>query len=128
MPKVDFEKPISVQSALESLTLALALVMTALRDHAAFETPPDPSRLTWPMILGAAYASTIPVCFGYWAWFRLVEVLPATIASIATLATPVIGVLSGALLLGETVGWREIVSLGLVIVSLVLVLYRKPKE
>ena len=71
---------------------------------------------------------TIPVCFGYWAWFRLVEVLPATIASIATLATPVLGVLSGAMLLGEPVGWREIASLSLVIVSLVLVLYRKPKE
>jgi probable blue pigment (indigoidine) exporter len=53
-------------------------------------------------------------------------VLPATVASIATLATPVIGVLSGALLLAEPVGWREVVALGLVIVSLVLVLYRTP--
>jgi len=90
-----------------------------------FETPPDWPTLTWPVILGALYAATIPVAFGYWAWFRLVEVLPVTIASIATLATPVLGVLSGALLLDEPVGWREIVSLLLVLASLVLVLYRK---
>ncbi len=95
---------------------------------ALFETPPDLSTLSWPVIIGALYASTIPVCFGYWAWFRLVEVLPVTIASIATLATPVLGVLSGAILLGEPTGWREIASLTLVIASLVLVLYRKPKE
>ena len=35
-------------------------------------------------------------------------------AGIATLATPVLGVLSGAILLGEPVGWREIASLTLV--------------
>ena len=93
---------------------------------ALMEAPPDWAKLTWPVILGALYASTLAVAFGYWAWFRLVEVLPATVASIATLATPVIGVLSGALLLGEHVGWREAASLGLVIVSLILVLYRKP--
>jgi drug/metabolite transporter (DMT)-like permease len=93
---------------------------------ALFEPLPDPAALTWPVVLGALYAATIPVVFGYWAWFRLVEVLPATVASIATLATPVIGVLSGALLLAEPVGWREVVALGLVIVSLVLVLYRTP--
>ena len=45
MPKVDFETPITVQSALESFTLALALVMTASRDHAAFETPPERATL-----------------------------------------------------------------------------------
>ena len=45
MPQVDFEKPITIQSALESFTLALALVMTALRDHAAFETPPERATL-----------------------------------------------------------------------------------
>ena len=90
-----------------------------------FETPPDWTTLTWPVVVGAIYAATIPVAFGYWAWFRLVEVMPVTVASIATLATPVLGVLSGALLLNEPVGWREIGSLLLVVVSLVLVLYRK---
>lgn len=93
---------------------------------ALFEPWPDPARLTWPVLLGAIYASTLAVAYGYWAWFRLVEVLPATIASIATLATPVVGVLSGALVLGESVGWREGASLGAVLAALVLILYRKP--
>jgi drug/metabolite transporter (DMT)-like permease len=95
---------------------------------AAFEPMPDLAAMTWPTILGALYATTIPVCYGYWAWYRLVETMPATIASIATLATPVVGVLSGAAILGEAVGWREIAALGFVIASLVLVLYRKQQQ
>jgi drug/metabolite transporter (DMT)-like permease len=93
-----------------------------------FEARPDPETLTWPVMLGALFAITIPITFGYWSWFRLVEVLPITVASIATLATPVIGVLSSALILGEPVGWREIVSLLLVVLALVLVLYRKQEQ
>lgn len=92
---------------------------------AAFEPWPDPAALTWPVILGALYASTIPVAYGYWAWYRLVETLPASVASIATLATPVVGVLSGAVVLGESVGWREGAALGLVLAALVLVLHRR---
>ena len=92
---------------------------------AAFEPAPDPADLTWPVILGALYAATIPVVYGYWTWYRLVETLPATVASIATLATPVVGVLAGAVVLGESVGWREAAALALVLAALVLVLYRK---
>lgn len=89
--------------------------------------PPDPARITLPVILGALYAGTIPVAYGYWAWFRLVEVMPVTVASIANLATPVVGVLAGAVILSESIGWREIAALGLVVSALVLVLYRKPE-
>lgn len=89
--------------------------------------PPDPALITWPVMIGALYAGTIPVAYGYWAWFRLVEVLPVTVASIANLATPVVGVIAGALILGETIGWREGAALGLVLSALVLVLYRKPE-
>jgi len=55
-------------------------------------------------------------------------VLPASIAAIANLATPVIGVISGALLLSEPIGWREMAALALVFAALVIVLYGKPSK
>ena len=51
-------------------------------------------------LVGLIYAATVPMVFCHWAWFRALEILPASLASIGTLAVPVVGVLASALLLG----------------------------
>jgi drug/metabolite transporter (DMT)-like permease len=102
--------------------------LPALAIGALSETPVDPTALSLPALLGALYAATMPMALGYWLWFRLVEVMPASIAAIANLATPVIGVISGALVLGEAIGWREMTALALVFTALVIVLYGKPSK
>jgi drug/metabolite transporter (DMT)-like permease len=48
--------------------------------------------------------------------------LPTAIAAISTLAIPIVGVYSSALLLGEQVGTREWISLALVVVAIGIVL------
>jgi drug/metabolite transporter (DMT)-like permease len=65
----------------------------------------------------------VPICFCSWAFFKVVSLFPANISAIGTLMIPVIGVLSGSLILGEPIGWREMVSLGLIGSSLVLTLF-----
>ena len=60
--------------------------------------------------------------FCHWAWFSVVRLFPAAIAAIGTLAIPIVGVFSSALVLGEPVGLRELASLGLVCAALAVVL------
>jgi drug/metabolite transporter (DMT)-like permease len=55
---------------------------------------------------------------------KVVHLFPASVASIGTLAIPVIGVLSSAMVLGEPVGAGEIAGLILVIMALSIVLIR----
>ncbi|MBL8832443.1 MAG: DMT family transporter [Rhodospirillales bacterium] len=73
-------------------------------------------------LAGAAYAATVPMIFCHWAWFRTLEILPASVASIGTLAVPVVGVLSSALLLGEALGWAELLAMVCVVAALALAL------
>jgi drug/metabolite transporter (DMT)-like permease len=74
-------------------------------------------------VAGAVYAATIPMVFCHWAWFRALDILPASVASIGTLAVPVVGVLSSAWLLGEALGWAELSALGCIVAALALALF-----
>ena len=83
---------------------------------------PDPSSLS-PTAIGATlYIILVPMIFCHWAWFKVVALFPAAVAAIGTLAIPIVGVLSSALILGEAIGLREILALGLVSAALVMVL------
>ncbi|MCP5368301.1 MAG: DMT family transporter [Hyphomicrobiales bacterium] len=97
---------------------ALPLTAGAL----AFEPIPDFADLdaaTWAMFL---FILMGPTLFCQWAFFRIVQLLPATTAAIGTLAIPAIGVYSSALTLGEPVGWQEVVALALICGALASVL------
>lgn len=77
-----------------------------------------------PLSLGLIIAYTILVShvFSYFAWFKIVEIFPTQIAAIATLMTPVVGVVSGAVLLGEHFGLAELTATLLCGSALALVL------
>jgi drug/metabolite transporter (DMT)-like permease len=85
------------------------------------EPLPDFSEISTRALLGFLYCSVIAVAIGQWTWFRILEMLPSSVASISTLAVPVIGVMAGAVLLGEEIGWRDGLALVLVVVSLFMV-------
>jgi drug/metabolite transporter (DMT)-like permease len=61
----------------------------------------------------------------YLTWFAALRRLPAEIAAMATLLTPVIGVVAAALALGEPFGMRQVAALVLVIGGLALVLRKR---
>lgn len=83
--------------------------------------------VSWQATLATGYAILIGNIFCYWAWIKVLSLYPASVASIGTLAIPVIGVLSSALFLGESVGFREVVGLILVMMALSAVMIR-PKR
>ena len=83
--------------------------------------------MRWPEAsLGAwgagAYVTAIALIVGYVCWFRLVEILPAHVASLSTLAVPATAMASSALLLGEPLGPRELAALALMLGALAIVL------
>ena len=71
---------------------------------------------------GLIYASVVAASFGQWVWFHILKILPSAIASISSLAVPVVGVFSSGILLGEPIGWRELAALALVLAAMLLVL------
>lgn len=81
----------------------------------------EPRAVGLPAALATLYAAVVPMVFCYWAYFRVVELLPTSVATLGTLAIPIVGVLSSALLLGERVGAPEIAALGLVVAALALI-------
>ena len=92
---------------------------------AVLEPSPDFSRLT-PLGIGAlAYIILVALVFCFSSYIRLVSLLPANIAAISTLAIPVVGLWSSALLLGEPVGPADAIALVLIVSALALVLLRR---
>jgi len=75
----------------------------------------------------AIYTTLIGLVLAYLVWFRTVALFPAGVASISTLAVPAFGMLSGAVVLGERIGWRELTALGLVLSAVALVVV-EPKR
>ena len=69
------------------------------------------SPLAWTMLI---FVLLGPICFCTYAFFRVVSLFPANVSAIGTLMIPVVGVVSGNLVLGEPIGWREILALALI--------------
>ncbi|MGN6388642.1 MAG: DMT family transporter [Burkholderiaceae bacterium] len=69
-----------------------------------------------------AYMTVIPMSVCYISWFAALKRLPPATASIATLLTPVIGVTSAAIALGEPLGLRQFAAMGLTLAGIALAL------
>jgi drug/metabolite transporter (DMT)-like permease len=82
----------------------------------------SPAALSLQAWLALIYTVLAAMIFCHWGWFKLVRNYPAVVAAISTLAIPVVGVLSSALLLDEPVGADVLASLALVLIALFLVL------
>ena len=67
-----------------------------------------------------AYVVLIGLCLSYITWFRALRNLPASTAAVGTLLVPVIGVLSSAAVLGEPLGPRQLIALGMTLTGVAL--------
>lgn len=80
----------------------------------------------WPAF-GLAYNVVVAFMFCYWAWNRIVLMVPVAVSSLSSLITPVIGVMGGMLFLGEQPGWNELLGAGLILGALATVLLPQRK-
>lgn len=77
-----------------------------------FEEPALSSLSTagWTVMI---YMTIVPMGVCYLTWFAALRRLPPAMASVATLLTPVVGVMAAALVLGEPLGVKELSAMGL---------------
>ena len=92
------------------------LVLSLLFEQPRFEAS---TPLGWALM---AYMTAVPMGVCYLGWFAALRRLPPATASVATLLTPVIGVAAAAVALGEPLGLKELVAMGLTIGGVALVL------
>ena len=89
----------------------------------AFEHP-DLGALSWAGGAVLAYMVLGPMAICYLTWFAALRRLPASTAAIGTLSVPVMGVIGGAVTLGDPIGWREVIAMGLTLAGVVLALQK----
>ncbi|HEY0476331.1 MAG TPA: EamA family transporter [Kofleriaceae bacterium] len=92
-------------------TLPLIVLMLAL---------PMNIRWTGPFIATMAFVSIGGGALGWFLWMFILSRLPAGVAGIASLATPVVGVLSAALQLHEIPALTELIGMALIVLALVV--------
>jgi drug/metabolite transporter (DMT)-like permease len=115
--KRHWETPVLTLAGWQLLMGAVPLAALAfLHDTAPFE------RITLHGLLSMVYVILVGTVFGFWAWFTILTLASASVAAIAVLPVPMIGVLTSVLILGERAGWREILALLLITAALATVL------
>ena len=82
-----------------------------------------PNQTEW---LSIAYNAVLVFGFAFVVWFRLARTLPPVASGLSVMMIPVVGVFSGAWMLGETPHWQDYAAMALILVSLATVLI-KPK-
>ena len=83
---------------------------------------PDPHALTAVGWAAMAYMAVVPMGVCYLTWFAALKRLSPATASVATLLTPLVGVVAAALALGEPLGAREALALALTLGGVALAL------
>jgi drug/metabolite transporter (DMT)-like permease len=78
-----------------------------------------PSPTTWGAI---GFNALLVFGFAQAAWLYLARSLPPVASTLSVMMIPVLGVLSGAALLGEILHWQDWAAVGLMMVSIAAVL------
>jgi drug/metabolite transporter (DMT)-like permease len=71
--------------------------------------------------LGLIYNVLIGYMFCYWAWFEIVDIVPVSVASLSSLATPLIGIGSSILFLNEAFGAPELIATLLILGAIAVI-------
>jgi len=115
--KYPVQAPVAALTAWMMLTGGVPIYLGAL----LFEDFSALSEVSlWPS-LAVAYNVLFSFAWAHWAWIKLATSVSVTTFSLAMLMTPVVGVFSGMLFLGERPGWLEFAALMLVLACLATV-------
>ncbi len=105
-----------------ALTVWFFVASAALSWPLAIVTEAPLSPLSTPVLATLVFHIAGPMVVCYALWTVLVGRLTASIAAIAALLAPVVGVVSSIILLGDPVTWQKAVSLAMILTSIFLTL------
>lgn len=115
------------RTRVEAPTLAIAFWMTVMATIAVVACSVGLERDAWrmppaPTLAAIAYNALLIFGFCQPAWFSLARSLPPVASSISVCMIPVLGLLSGAALLGEVLHWQDGVAVALIVLAIGAVL------
>ena len=87
-----------------------------------FQGMPVPAAVSLKAVLAVVYNGLIGTGFAYILWFAIIERLPTATASLGSLATPVVGVSSSMLMLGERPTAEDMIGFALIFAAALCVL------
>ncbi|WP_435782291.1 DMT family transporter [Cellvibrio sp.] len=105
------------------LLASVPIIIAAIFVDGSLEKTPSTLAL-WGVVYNVLFA----FMFCYWAWVRLVTLVPVSVSSLSSLITPLIGVISGIFLLGETPGWPEYSATVLILGAVAVVNFNSAKN
>ena len=90
--------------------------------------PLETAQLVWPSfwpLFGVFYNIVVSCMLCYWAWTRLVLMVPVAVSSLSSLSMPLVGVLGGVVLLGEPFGGYEALAVLLILSAVATVVVKR---
>lgn len=81
-----------------------------------------------PVVLAFAYTTLFPGLLATWIWFSLVQRIGPTRAATFHFLNPFFGVAIAAVLLGEALGWRDLIGVGIITVGILCVQLSRQKK
>lgn len=112
-----FESPVMVIAAWQLLIGAAPLAVLGL----ALEPRDWIGTVGWEPLAALVGVGLISQALGMWSWFTILTMTSVAVASLAILCVPLVGIGLAAWLLGEPVGWIEIVGFALIAVGMATV-------
>lgn len=116
--RVSWDSPITTLMGWQMMLGVVVIVPGAI----ALEPVPDMTELSVRAWVALIYLFALPMIYCQWAYLKVVTLFPAAIAAIGTLAVPIVGIFSSAILLDEPVGLSEFGAMALIVSALVVVL------
>jgi drug/metabolite transporter (DMT)-like permease len=93
----------------------------------AFEGHP---KITWnpTLVVALGYSGIVGNVLGFWAMQVVNRSVPATTTSIGILATPIVGIVSSAVFLRETIDAQLIIAAGVILLGVLVATINLPKR
>jgi len=101
-----------------ALTAAVMALASFLFERSAWRMP---DHTEWSAII---YNALIIFGFAHAVWFRLARTLPPVASGLSVMMIPVLGVFSGAWMLGETPHWQDYAAMALILAAMSTVLLK----
>ena len=118
--KITWHTPLFALAGWQLLFGGIPLAAAAI----AFDSAPF-ANVTVVGVVAIAYVVVIATVIGYWAWFRVIRMVSSSTVALGILPSPLIGVISSAVLLDEPLGWQECTAVALLTAALATMLPRR---
>lgn len=117
-----FTPPVTVLTAWQHVIGCIPVVIIAL----VWDVWNMPSSFTWGPVLCVLYNMTVTGILCYWAFFKVVSMLPVVVSTVGTLLVPIVGVAADSLFFGTVPGLADYLALVAVVAAVFLVMTRGP--